>query len=217
MKDKPVWQRQRRAAREAPPLTREKIVAEAVALLDEEGTAKLTMRRLAQRLDAGPTTLYWHVDTKDDVLDLALDAVFGEVVLPEPTGDWRADVRALVTGWRAAMLRHPWSAALVGRPMVGPNVLARTEFLYAALVRAGFTKAALATAAHGLANYVTGSALTLTTARSEDGLVAAEYLVEQWESYPTLVDNGHLREEDWDAVFAQGLESFMDGLESLRS
>ncbi|WP_246843245.1 TetR/AcrR family transcriptional regulator [Allokutzneria sp. NRRL B-24872] len=213
MKDKPVWLRSRRAAREEPPLTREKIVAEAVALLDEEGAAKLTMRRLAQRLDAGSTTLYWHVDTKDDVLDLALDTVFGEVALPEPSGDWRADVRALVTGWRGAMLRHPWSAALVGRPMIGPNVLARTEFLYAALLRGGFSGSALATAAHGLANYVTGSALTLTVANGDDGPLPEGYL----DGYPILRDNGHLRAEDWNEIFAQGLESFMDGLASLRA
>ncbi|NUR82456.1 MAG: helix-turn-helix transcriptional regulator, partial [Nonomuraea sp.] len=75
-----VWARPRKDPK--PRLTLDRIVAEAVALLDEEGVGRLTMRRLADRLGTGSTTLYWHVKTKEDVLDLALDAVFGEVPLP---------------------------------------------------------------------------------------------------------------------------------------
>ncbi|GAA3149863.1 TetR/AcrR family transcriptional regulator [Nonomuraea salmonea] len=76
-----VWSRRRTEPK--PRLTLDRIVAEALALLDEEGVARLTMRRLAERLGTGSTTLYWHVKTKDDVLDLAMDAVFGEVGLPD--------------------------------------------------------------------------------------------------------------------------------------
>src|SRR5689334_17095370 len=138
-----IWLREPRRRREGPPLSRERIVAGAVALLDEEGADRLTMRRLAERLGTGSTTLYWHLDTKDDVLDLALDTVFGEAEVPPATGDWCADVTAMVERWRAVMLRHPWTATLMGRPMLGPNVLARTEFLHAALQRAGLTGAPL--------------------------------------------------------------------------
>ncbi|MEE3917797.1 TetR family transcriptional regulator [Micromonospora sp. BRA006-A] len=50
----------------------------AVTVLDEHGVEGLTMRLLAQRLDVTATALYWHVKTKDDVLDLAVDRVFGD-------------------------------------------------------------------------------------------------------------------------------------------
>ncbi|MFC8848163.1 hypothetical protein [Micromonospora sp. NPDC057141] len=69
------------------------------------------------------------------VLDLAVDGIFGDVPIPGVTDDWREGVRVLVCAWRAAMLRHPWAPRLIGRPMLGPNVLARTEFLQTALVR----------------------------------------------------------------------------------
>src|SRR5437868_1043016 len=143
-----IWLRQPRGRREAPPLSRERIVAEAIALLDEEGADRLTMRRLAERLGTGSTTLYWHLDTKDDVLDLALDRVFAEAEVPPATDDWRTDVTAMVDRWRAVMLRHRWTATLMGRPMLGPNVLTRTEFLHAALQRAGLTGASLTAAAY---------------------------------------------------------------------
>ena len=227
-----VWLRKERTRRTAPPLTRERIVAEAVALLDEEGAGRLTMRRLAERLDTGSTTLYWHVETKDEVLELALDAIFGDVPVPAsgsvPGGgpsphtprnglDWRADVNELMSGWRDAMLRHPWSAAVLGgRPLLGPNVLARTDFLYAALGATGLTGPRLAAAAYAVANYVIGSALMQIGVRQDGGpeaqRAAAEHLARNRDRYPALAEHGHLKGDEWDSAFVQGLEFILDGM-----
>lgn len=204
-----VWLRTPRAQRDA--LTLDRIVAAAVDLLDAEGVAGLTMRRLAERLAVAPPTLYWHVKTKDDVLDLAVDAIFAEV--PVPTGPWREAVRALVLSWRATMLRHPWSPPLLGRPALGPNVLERTEFLQSALSSAGFSGVHLATATHGLANFAIGSALTQTTWHSAAMLDAARaHLRARADDYPTLAANDHLADRDWDELFARGLDHFLTGL-----
>ncbi|WP_260191658.1 TetR/AcrR family transcriptional regulator [Actinophytocola gossypii] len=205
-----VWLREPRAYRSAPPLTRDRIVAETVALLDEEGAARLTMRHLAERLGAGSTTLYWHVRTKDDVLDLALDAIFRDVPLPAAPGHWADDVRGLITAWYAVMLRHPWAPGLLGRPMLGPNVLARTEFLQATLARGGLTGVDLAAATHGLANYVIGSALTRTAGGPED--VADQHVRAHADEYPTLAATGHLGEQDWNELFRRGLDALIAGL-----
>jgi AcrR family transcriptional regulator len=212
-----IWFRDPRPRREGPPLSRERIVAEAVSLLDQEGIGRLTMRRLADRLGTGSTTLYWHVRTKDDVLDLALDTVFGEARLPgAPSGDWRADVTALIGGWRAAMLRHPWAAALLGRPLMGPNVLERTEFLHAALVRAGLTGPELTAAAYGVANYVIGSSMMQAAWQGRDEAAvrraADDHLKQRSDRYPVLAEHGHVSGNDWDATFAHGLAYLLDGI-----
>ncbi|MEU0566913.1 TetR/AcrR family transcriptional regulator [Nonomuraea sp. NPDC005983] len=198
-----VWLRPRKQERQT--LTLGRIVAEAVALLDEEGAARLTMRRLAERLDTGSTTLYWHVRTKDDVLDLALDAIFGEVPVPRP-GPWRAQVSELLAGWRATLLRHPWSVGLLDRPMMGPNALGRTEFLYATLAAAGFSGADLPAAAHSLATFVTGSATTQAGERG--GAAPPEHL----RDHPTLAEHG--LDHDWDDTFTRGLGYLLDGMAS---
>ncbi|MGW2221014.1 TetR/AcrR family transcriptional regulator C-terminal domain-containing protein, partial [Nonomuraea sp. NPDC001684] len=158
-----VWVRPRKDAK--PRLTLDRIVTEAVALLDEEGVAGLTMRRLAERLDTGSTTLYWHVRTKEDVLDLALDAVFGEVPLPGGHDDWQAAARDLMDGWRAALLRHSWSATILDRPLMGPHALERTEFLYRTLSGAGLDGPQ---AAYSLSNYVMGSVIMQVTWQRRD-------------------------------------------------
>jgi AcrR family transcriptional regulator len=192
-------------------------VKTALELLDEEGVERLTMRRLAERLGTGSTTLYWHVDTKNDVLDLVLDQLFAEVELPrKDPSDWRGTITALLDGWRAAMLRHPWSAALLGRPMLGPNVLARTEFLHAVLADAGFTPPHMTSAAYALANYVIGAALTQTAWQSRDGsdtyTTANQHLHRQRDRYPVLNARGYMVQDDWDANFRRGVTYILDGI-----
>src|SRR5215472_7094770 len=80
----PPWQRvpQRAAGRRRDPITREAIVETALRLLDGEGLDALSMRRIADELDTGAASLYWHVGSKDGLLDLIFDHVVGEVEVP---------------------------------------------------------------------------------------------------------------------------------------
>ena len=145
-----------------PPLSRDRIVATALDLLDAHGLDGLTMRRLADRLGAGVMSLYWHVDNKEDVLDLALDSVLdyrGPPQLEEPQ-DWRAEVVHMLEDWRASMLRHPWSASLLPRRALGQNILGRLELLSKTLSRAGVADADLNAAIWSLWNYVMGATIT---------------------------------------------------------
>ncbi|WP_432934460.1 TetR/AcrR family transcriptional regulator C-terminal domain-containing protein [Microbispora sp. CA-135349] len=128
-----------------------------------------------------------------------------------------------MTGWRAVLLDHPWSAALLGRPMLGPNVLARSEFLYATLVGAGVAEPCLTAAAYGLSNYVIGSALMQATwtARAEQATgqataqAAREHLRATGDRYPVLAAHGPLvADGDWDVSFTFGLRWLLDGIQA---
>ncbi|WP_419998849.1 TetR/AcrR family transcriptional regulator C-terminal domain-containing protein [Streptomyces boninensis] len=216
-----VWLRPRREQRGEPPLTRTRIVDAAVALLDEEGIDRLTMRRLAERLDVVAPSLYWHVDTKDDVIDLAVDAIFGEAPPRSRMGraeEWRADVTALLACWRTALLRHPWAAAVPARrrPTIGPHFLAGMEILQATLTRAGFTGDGLAAATWALYNHVMGSASSQTALHitAEERRLGQEQLQAAADQYPTLAANGYLYDDDWDGSYSTGLAYLLDGLEA---
>src|SRR5919112_5759983 len=108
-------------------LDRERITEVTVRLLDAEGLDKFSMRRLAAELNVTAMSLYWYVDTKDDLLELALDATYAELPLPDPENadeDWREQLRALATAYRALLVRHPWLSPLAGRFLnIGPNSL----------------------------------------------------------------------------------------------
>ncbi|CAL9492062.1 TetR/AcrR family transcriptional regulator [Streptomyces sp. enrichment culture] len=121
-------------------LDRERITSVSVRLLDAEGLAKFSMRRLAAELDVTAMSVYWYVDTKDDLLELALDSVYGELRLPDPEGgeDWRAQLRALATEYRGLLVRHPWVSPLAGRYLnIGPNSLAFSRTVQRVIRRAG--------------------------------------------------------------------------------
>src|SRR3954453_8973113 len=79
-----------------PALGREQIVRAAMEIADAEGLEAISMRRVAAGLGAGTMSLYWYVAGKDELLDLMVDAAFGEFRIPDrPTGDWRADLRLI--------------------------------------------------------------------------------------------------------------------------
>jgi AcrR family transcriptional regulator len=89
------------------PLSRARVIGEAVALADENGIGALTMRRLADRLLVEPMSLYHHVANKDEILDGMVDVVFGEITLPSIDADWKNAMRERATSARAALRRRP--------------------------------------------------------------------------------------------------------------
>ncbi len=204
-----------RGRRGPEPLTLERIVGAAVAELDEHGSGRLTMRRVADRLGVTSTALYWHVETKEDLQDLVLDHVLGEVAVPEPDVDPREGVRRLLVDWRAVMLAHPWSPTLLGRLLLGPNALARTEYLQVTLVRAGLAGADLASATSVLAELVVGAVVTETSWSRVDpaALVQADaYIADRADLYPTLDATRVVVRTEWseDELFERGLDRVLD-------
>ena len=131
----PIWMRQEHAALGRPAQrSRREITAAAIAIADRDGLAAVSMRRLAAELGTGAASLYRYVQTRDDLLDLMADAVAAEYQLPDPTGDWLADLVALGEQLRAILRRHSWLVALIiERPVLGPNGLGVLEYFMAVL------------------------------------------------------------------------------------
>jgi AcrR family transcriptional regulator len=136
----PPWQRtpERPARRRRDPISRDAIVAAAVQLLDREGLAALSMRKLADELGTGAASLYWHVGSKDGLLDLVMDQVIGEANVPDPDpGKWQDQLKQVARDQRAATHRHPWIVRVsIGRIPMGPNALRYSERILA-ILRAG--------------------------------------------------------------------------------
>ncbi|MFE6687671.1 TetR/AcrR family transcriptional regulator [Streptomyces sp. NPDC057743] len=139
-----VWLTQRpplrRKAEQPAGLDLDRIVEATVRLLDDEGLAKFSMRRLAAELGVTAMSLYWYVDTKDDLLELAVDAVAGELALPDESdgADWRDQLRLLATSYRDVLLRHPWAPRLLGEVLnIGPHATAFSNATLRVMARSG--------------------------------------------------------------------------------
>jgi AcrR family transcriptional regulator len=130
-----IWMRPERAAVGRPAQrSRAQITGTAIEIADREGLAAVSMRRVAAELGTGAASLYRYVETREELLDLMTDATGGEYRLPEPSGDWLADLIAVGEQSRAILRRHPWLPGLVlSRPVIGPNGVAVLEHVLAAL------------------------------------------------------------------------------------
>lgn len=120
-------------------LSRERILREALALVDEEGLAAVSMRKLARRLGVDPMSLYNHVDGKDALLDGVAEVLLAAIPAPAPGTGLRETMSALAHGFRAAMLGHPRAAPLVlTRRLASMTALAPVEAVLGPLLAVGY-------------------------------------------------------------------------------
>jgi AcrR family transcriptional regulator len=143
-------------------LSRDRIVGATVALLDADGVQAFSMRKLAAELEVTPMSVYWYVDNKDELLELALDAAFGEMRVPplEDHGDWRRHLYVMAHEYRRCYSLHPWATELAGRYLaIGPNAMLASTSAVSALSGAGLTGDQLGGALSVIFQYTYGFAL----------------------------------------------------------
>jgi AcrR family transcriptional regulator len=179
-----------------PVLSRAAIVREAVAMLDSGGIEALSMRKLGGRLNAGATSLYRHVASRDELMRLAVDEVAAEITVPGTDGaDWRAAAGQAAWSFRATARRHPWLASVLGEAglaYLGPSLMSVSERLAALFTNAGFPDPS--SAIDALLSYVIGMSSTEAT----------------WLRPAARPDAGPGQVRD--TKFANGLDIVLDGL-----
>jgi AcrR family transcriptional regulator len=120
-------------------LSREGILREALALVDEEGVDAVSMRKLARRLGVDPMSLYNHVDGKDALLDGIAEVLLASIPTAPASEDLRESMYTLAREFRLAMLEHPRAAPLVlTRRLTSLTALAPVEAVLGPLMAAGF-------------------------------------------------------------------------------
>lgn len=128
------------AAHDRPPLTRDEIVAAALAGIDADGVDQFSMRRLGQRLGVDPMAVYHHVPNKAALFDAIVEHLWSGVEPPAPTpGEtWRDVLSAVFTAFRRRLLQHPRAVVLVGtRPSITPTMLRLIDDMLGRLAAAG--------------------------------------------------------------------------------
>ncbi|MGW5454152.1 TetR/AcrR family transcriptional regulator [Nocardia sp. NPDC003979] len=169
----------RRARPAKAPLSRDIVIETGLRILDSEGSAALTMRRVAQELDTGAASLYVYVANRDDLMTGMLDHVLAAV--PTPThGDWRERLEALVTSAVDALGRHE-GLALVAFARSTGRALGLVEQLLGLLREGGLDPARAAWAVDLLYPHITAAAAEravyddTTVSRRLAGLPARNY------------------------------------------
>jgi AcrR family transcriptional regulator len=200
-------------------LSRERVVAAAVAFADEYGVDALSMRKLAATVDVEAMSLYNHVKDKGDLFDAMIDHVFGTIRIPDGDLGWQDQVRLI---GQAAMDRfgaHPWVATLLmQRGNFGPGALAFMNHVVGMLFEAGFDEEDVHHAWQMLASHTMGYSF-----QSSGGGGGQEKDYSEFENdFPRLAQSFPyvarlaplLMECAWDSEYMFGLEIIIDGLES---
>lgn len=225
-----IWERPEPAQRPAPgPLSRDRIVRAAIELADTKGLDAVSLRKIGASLNAGPMRLYGYLSTKEELLELMVDAVYGEMASAGPIrGDWREALRAIARRTRQAAQEHKWFIDLLGgRPHLGPSALAHLEASLAALSDTpGFEDIDDVIQAVGTVNaYVIGAIRgEASELRSElqSGMKKQEWQDASWPymdrmiatgRFPTLAKAVHAATHPpFDVFFERGLDCVLDGI-----
>lgn len=166
----------RRARPAKAPLSRDLVIETGLRILDTEGLAALTMRRVAQELDTGAASLYVYVANRDDLMTGMLDHVLAGVPTPVE-GDWQQRLTTLVETTVDALARHEGLALVAfGRIPTTEHALGLIEQLLA-LLREGGLDAATATWAVDLIHLHITAEAAEQAAHSTTGGSAADYIV----------------------------------------
>ena len=221
--------------RQVRGLTREEIVRTAIAVADAEGVDAISMRRLARELNVGVMSLYWYVASKEELHDLMLESFEGEIQVPEPSGDWREDMRTFARNTRAALLRHEWAMDFSGfRPPSGPNDAQNAERIFGALDGLDLDVHMVVMVTMTIGTYVLGAVLReireirlhRETEQAMAGMTEEEITALREEFARRILDSGRyphiarlIREDvdpdspdTRDARFEFGLECVLDGI-----
>ncbi|MGW2250599.1 TetR/AcrR family transcriptional regulator C-terminal domain-containing protein [Kitasatospora sp. NPDC001660] len=212
-----------------PALTREALAQAALKVLERDGLAGLSMRKVAAEVGVKAASLYWHVRNKEELIDLLNDAIMSRAEPPPREGGWREQLHAYCLRHRQLLLDNRDAAKVVaGRMGLGPHMLAILEDQLDRLREAGFSNADAAMVTYLLGTFVQGFVLqeqapisaaeaTGNSSRRDAVDAAADrFRSLPADEFPTLVElAGDLTEPDMDARFEFCVARVLDGLATL--
>lgn len=199
-------------------LNRAAILDAAFNMFSQLGESGFSVRKLGLRIGVDPMTVLHHFGSKDALLRAIADRALATVALPQPSDDWRADLRHVATAYRDLAQRHPRLFHLHFRfHATGPADHASSEVVYRALRRAGLSDADAAGLGLAFYAFLLGYALAEAEGllRQIDEDDEAELGALDPLAYPaTRALIPAFKGLDCDAAFSASVDAFIDGVSS---
>lgn len=197
-------------------LTREKIIAAAVALVDRDGPANVTMRSLAKELGVTPMALYNHVSSKRELLQCVAIQILDKADFDTGHNDWRNQIEDCFLELRRVCLRNPGAVQLMELKEVAPTSIFRPmEITLRALEQLHLDPTDALRAYFALVNFTLGQVSYEIRGPFPDldpsEAVRTKRLAAK--NYPAVERTADLTEWDFDRAFAFGLTLLLDGIE----
>lgn len=204
-----------------PGLTREYIVRTALEIIDRDGVAGLSMRKLGGELGADPMAVYYYLPNKSALFDGVVEAVYAEIDVSDldAAAPWREQLATYMRRMRAAIRRHPNALPVLStRPAYMPSMLHFGDRAVGVLERAGFSGATALDLINCLGTFTVGHVLAEVgepvggaTATPEE--LAATLTGGSFPRLAAVFEAGY--EYRPDAQYELGLRAMLDGFERL--
>jgi AcrR family transcriptional regulator len=202
-------------------LSRERIAAAAMALVDRDGLAALSTRRLGDELGCEAMSIYHHFPSKAHLMDALIDLMLAEAhVAMEPQWDWRERLRRAACGFRAMALKHPAFFPFFAVHRLNTQAgVAYIDGIIGILRDAGFSDREAATYFREIGYYLTGAALDETAGYAKGPSsaepVSNEAIAAQFKNLAAAAP--YFQQSHFQATFETGLEILLGGIERSRS
>jgi len=213
------------------PLTRERVLEQAIVLADKEGIEGLSMRKLGQALGVEAMSLYNHLANKGELIAAMVDSVMERFELPDDEPRWDKAIRRCAIAAHNLLIEHPWACGLALVPSdiraVGGPRIRYMEWLLRRLREAGFSPELTYSAYHTLDSHIFGFTLwqlghveaarrlTPPDGRSVEEW-AAQFIEQMRPGFPYLAEHAdqHMAAgaRDGRLEFEFGLDLILDGL-----
>ena len=197
-----------------PALNREYIIRTALAIIDRDGLAKLSMRRLGQELGADPMAVYHYLPSKAALFDGVVEAVYAEIDATglDPDAPWRAQLTTFLHALRAAIRRHPNALPVLStRPAYVPAMLGYGEHALGVLTTAGFTARQAIDIVNCLGTFTIGHVLAEVGEPVGGATATDEELASLLSGYPRLAAALSGYEYRPDEQYELGLQAMLEG------
>jgi AcrR family transcriptional regulator len=196
-------------------LSRERILRQALAIVDREGLDAISMRRVGEALGVEAMSLYHHVANKAAILDGIFEIVLGQLPAAQPSASWQATLRARARALRAALRAHPNALPIFAtRPAVTPAAIAHVEAVLDVLQRAGFSADEAISALQVLTAFVVGHSIAAYAPRPPDEASQPAYDRLDDKQFPRVREAARLLlTHDLEAELEFGLDALFAGLE----
>jgi AcrR family transcriptional regulator len=218
-------------ARNRKPLTRERVLEQAIALADKDGIDGLSMRKLGQALGVEAMSLYNYVANKGELVAAMVDRVIEQFELPEDEPRWDRAIRRCAIAAHDLLIEHSWACGLALVPsdigVVGGPRIRYMEWLLRRLREAGFSAELTYSAYHTLDSHIFGFTLwqlghveaarrlTPPDGRSVEEW-ATQFIAQMRPVYPYLAEHADQHmvagARDGRDEFEFGLDLILDGL-----
>lgn len=195
-------------------LSASRIAEAAISLIDQEGLAKLSMRKLGSALGVKAMSLYNHVSNKSEVLNLVHERLLTQLEVAAPSKDWRKPMEETAWSFLALLKAHPQAIPLfASRSAVSPGSARVVDRCLGVLKATGLSQEECFYTFQAFFSLVVGHAMFRYGPRDENSFIRPEVMA----NFPNLSTLGPELIQDGDAEFRFALNVFLSGLENCSS